>query len=118
MRAGAGAPVPVCVEVFNTSLSDYLTAVNNGSVDADVIHSLIAALDALKADAEGGDIAVEISIERWDDLVNVVADYTSKLAEANSVELESFDESVPADGRVIDLRRYLDAQRQMFDKSA
>jgi hypothetical protein len=117
-KGDAGAPAPVCVEAFNTSLSAYLTAVSNGSVDADVINSLIAALDALKEDAEDGKIAVEISIEQWDALVEVVADYTNELAEANSVELESLDKSEPTDSRVIDLRRYLDAQRQIFDKSA
>ena len=71
---GAGKPaVPECVEAFNSSLVSYLEAVDNGAVDAAVIDSLIAALDALKADADGGRIAVEISIEQWDALVGVVA---------------------------------------------
>lgn len=119
-RNASETSVPACVGAFNSSLSSYLEAVERRAVDAEVIDSLIGALDALKAEAEEGKIAVEISIEQWDALVGVVADYTGKLAEANSVELADLDHaaSVPEAGRVIELRRYLEAQRQIFEESA
>ncbi|MGO4129947.1 hypothetical protein AB4028_11510 [Janibacter sp. RAF20_2_2] len=111
---------PECVIVFNDSLSSYLEAVDNGAVDAAVIDSLISALDTLKAEAAEGNIAVDISIEQWDVLVGVVADYTSKLAEANAVELGALEGIATTldTGRVVDLRRYLEAQRRIFDESA
>jgi hypothetical protein len=119
-KSASEPSVPECVGAFNTSLSSYLEAVEEGAVDAEVIESLIAALDALKAEADDGKIAVEISIEKWDALVGVVADYTGKLAAANSVELDELDDAGNEQevGRVIELRRYLEAQRQIFEESA
>ncbi len=45
-----------------------------------------------------------------------MADYTSKLATANSVELSGLDEST--EGVIVDMRRYLVAQREIFDRTA
>jgi hypothetical protein len=109
--------VPECVARYNASLGAYLEAIGSGSLDADLIVRLISDLDAVKEDSK---IALEFSIEESEALVNLVADYTSKFAEANSVELSVLEATTAesADSQVIDLRRYLEAQRQIFDKSA
>lgn len=105
---------------FNEALSSYLTAVNDGDVDVDRIDSLVAALDSMKEGAEKGTIAVEISIEKWGALIDVIADYTRKLADANSVELNALEvaTSDSESSAIIDLRHYLDAQRQIFERAA
>jgi hypothetical protein len=112
--------VPECVARYNASLGAYLEAIGTGSLDADLIARLISDLDAVKEDSESGKIALEFSVEESEALVNLVADYTSKLAEANWVELSVFEATTAesADSPVIDLRRYLEGQRQIFDKSA
>jgi hypothetical protein len=97
-----------------------LEAIGSGSLDSGLIDRLIADLDVLKQNADSGSISLELSLEESDKLVHLIADYTSKLAEANSVELSGLDEADTdsADGVIVDMRRYLEAQRQIFDESA
>lgn len=111
---------PECAVNYNASLAAYLEAIGSGSLDSDLIDRLIADLDVLKQNADTGSISLELSLEESDKLVHLIADYTSKLAEANSVELSGLDEADTdsADGVIVDMRRYLEAQRQIFDESA
>ena len=63
----------------------------------------------------------DFSSELWESLVALIVDHTQKLAEAFAVDL-----SEPEAGRarskamppVIDLRRHLEAQRQIFSSAA
>lgn len=53
-------------------------------------------------------------------LVGIIAYYTSKLAEANSVELSGLanaDSEAPTDV-IVDMRRCLMAKQQIFDEAA
>jgi hypothetical protein len=64
---------------------------------------------------------LEFTVDASETLVHLVVAHTSKLAEANAVEFGALDEdttSQSAGSPIIDLRRYLEAQRQTFDKSA
>lgn len=117
----AAAPeAPECVASYNASLAEYLEAIGSGSLDADLITRLISDLDALKENLDSGTISLELSVGESEELVRILADYTSTLADANSVELVGLDEanSESADGVIIDMRRYLVAQRQIFGESA
>ena len=112
--------VPECVANYNASLAAYLGAMGSGSLDADLITRLIEDLDALRENADSGTISLVLSVEESDKLVRIIADYTSKLADANSVELSGLDEadSESTEGVIVDMRRYLMAQREIFDRTA
>ena len=112
--------VPECVANYNASLAAYLGAIGGGSLDADLITRLIEDLDALRENADSGTISLELSVEESDKLVRLIADYTSKLADANSVELSGLDKagSESTEGVIVDMRRYLMAQREIFDQTA
>ncbi|GAA0436563.1 hypothetical protein Acor_84450 [Acrocarpospora corrugata] len=116
--------MPNCVEKFNASLGAYLEAVRNGCLDADVLDRLISDLDALKEESDGGRIIVGFSADQLDTLVNHVADYTRKLAESNQIELSELQESTShsednsPSQTIIDLRRYLGVQKQIFNRAA
>lgn len=112
--------VPECVENYNASLRAYLEAVREGSLDADIISQLIFDLDAVKAYSVNGSIAIYFSTKQPGTLVNLVVDYTRKLAEANSVELNELQGQAPTSGSdvVVDLRRYLEVQRKIFTRAA
>lgn len=89
--------------------------------DSGLIDRLIADLDVLKQNADSGSSSLELSLDESDKLVHIIAGYTSKLAEANSVELSGLDDEADddsADGVIVDMRRYLGAKRQIFDESA
>jgi hypothetical protein len=119
-KRSAKPEVPECVANYNDSLRAYLEAIGSGSLDTDLLTRLISDLDAVKENSDSGRIALEFSVNESDALVKLVADYTSKLAEANSVELGLLEATASGstDSPVVDLRRYLEAQRQIFDKSA
>ena len=112
--------VPECVANYNASLSAYVEAIGSGSLDTDLITRLISDLDALKENAESGTISLELSVEESEKLVRLIADYTSKLADANSVELSGLSEadSESTGGVILDMRRYLMAQWEIFDRTA
>lgn len=112
--------VPECVANYRASLAAYFEAIGSGSLDTDLITRLISDLDALKENAESGTISLELSVEESEKLVRLIADYTSKLADANSVELSGLGEadSESTGGVIVDMRRYLMAQREIFDRTA
>lgn len=120
-REEAGKPeVPEHIENYDASLRAYLEAVRGGSLDAGIIGQLISDFDAVKAYSNNGDIIVDFSTEQSETLVNLVVDYTRKLAEANSVELDELrgQASASENEAVVDLRRHLEVQRQIFTGAA
>jgi signal transduction histidine kinase len=123
-KQGIEPEMPKCVEKFNASLGAYLEAVRNGCLDADVLDRLISDLDAVKDESDSGRIVVGFSADQLDMLVNHVADYTRKLAESNQIKLSELQESGPhsednsPSRTIIDLRRYLGVQEQIFNRSA
>jgi hypothetical protein len=112
--------VPECVANYNASLAAYLEAIGSESLNADLVTRLISDLDALKKNVESGTIAIELSVVESEAMVNLVADYTSKFAQANAVPPSVLEEanSGSTGSAVVDLRRYLETQRQIFDESA
>jgi hypothetical protein len=112
--------MPNCVENYNASLGAYLEAVRSGNLDADIINRLISDLSTVKENSDSGNIAIDFSTEQSDTLVQIVVDYTRKLAEANSIELSDLPELAPdsEENVIIDLHRHLEVQKQIFDGAA
>jgi hypothetical protein len=112
--------VPECVVNLNASLRTYLETAREGSLDASIISRLISDLDTVKAYSDSTSVPVGFSTELWEALVNLVVDHTRKLAEAYSVELHELQGQAPTSGNdtVIDLRRHLEVQRQIFTGAA
>jgi hypothetical protein len=120
-REQTGKPeMPECVENYNVSLRAYLEAVREGSLDEGIIGQLISDLDAVKAYSDNGSITVDFSTEQSETLISLVVDYTMKLAEANSFELNELQGQAPdsENDAVVDLRRHLEVQRQIFTRAA
>lgn len=112
--------VPECVPEYIRSLRLYLDAIQNGTLNPQLIDGLATNLDSLAAYGEEGEIAIAFSPEQLGRLIEIVVDYTTDLAAANGVELEG-PNTVPGDpqnGEVDDLRRHLELQRRIFDEAA
>jgi hypothetical protein len=112
--------VPKSVVEYNSELATYIEAIKSGSLDAAVLSRLLSAVEAVKADSDEGAITIELSIGQSEALVNIVADYTRVLAEANSVDLgEGYDRPPsPSGNPVVDLRHWLKLQHRIFDETA
>ncbi|MFK4690732.1 hypothetical protein [Streptomyces pristinaespiralis] len=110
-----------CVQSINASLAAYVEAVHEGRLELDIIDRLIADLDSVKAySGEDGSITLDFSTKHAEMLVNIVVDYTRRLAEANSVNLDELQGVTPAseNDAVVDLRRHLEVQRKIFTEAA
>ena len=119
-KQGAELEMPMCIRRFTASLGAYLDAARVGHLDATDIERLISDLDVVKAESDSGRITVDFSIGQWKVLVQLVADYTRKLAETNRVETSDLRElDRQPDGNVVfDLRRHLEVQKQIFKNAA
>lgn len=119
-QTGDDPKMPEYIENYNASLHAYLEAVREGSLDVGIIIQLISDLDTVKAYSDNGGITIDFSTEESETLVNLVVDYTRKLAEVNSVELNELQRRAPAseNDAVVDLRRHLEVQRQIFTRAA
>lgn len=117
--AVADPKVPTCVENFNASLTVYLEAAREGTLDAEIIERLIIDLDAVKAASDVDSIPFMLSPEHTETLIRKMAEHTEALADANEVELDGLEQ--PADNNeatIIAIRPYLDAQRELFRRAA
>ncbi|WP_327652612.1 hypothetical protein [Micromonospora aurantiaca] len=117
---GAELEMPICIQRFTVSLSAYLDAARDGRLGGKDVERLVSDLDAVEAESDSGRITVEFSIDQWKALVQLVADHTRRLAEANRVETSNLRELAhPPDGDVVlDLRRHLELQKQIFKNAA
>jgi hypothetical protein len=119
-KQGVEPEVPTCIQRFTASLCAYLDAARDERLAAKNVEHLISDLDAVKAESDSGRITVDFSIDQWETLGNLVAEYTRRLAEANQVETSDLRELTRhPDGNVIfDLRRHLEVQKRIFKNTA
>ncbi len=112
--------VRALVERYNMSLIAYLEAARDGNLDEDMLAKLVGALDSVAELSKAGQIKVVHSAEQVTALLKFASDYTRSLAEANSVNLtEALNEELTVGGgSVVDLRHYLEVQRQIFRRAA
>ena len=110
--------LPTSVESYSASLAAYLEAARHGALDAEIIDRLIADLDAVKAASDSGTITIAFLPEEWETLVGIVAGHTRTLAEADQLELSNLPEPANAQGAtIIELRPYLEVQRELFSRA-
>jgi len=116
----ATSEVPDWVLEYNAALGSYLEAVRNGALDEPTLNRLISAVDAVKEKSDTGKISFEISTEQVGTLVALIADYTSRLADANSIHLGELagPATDSADSPIVELRNHLRRQKQIFDSAA
>ena len=113
------AKEPDCVRSYNASLIAYIEAVGEGRLELEMVDRLIADFDAVREYTdEGGRIALDFSTQEAELLVELVVDYTSRLAEMNAVDLNELRAQKPdsENDEVGQLRRHLEVQRRLFNE--
>jgi len=113
--------VPKCVNQYKQTLKTYLEAIRTGDLDSELIDRLITDFEAVKEYANSGqDATIGFSAEQLETLTKLVVDYTTELAKANAIELEVPPEATEGEvsNVVVDLRRYLELQKRIFDEGA
>ena len=112
---------PKVVTNFRAALKDYVDAMKQGAMEVDKIDALMTAVNDLKSHKNYDKISIQLTTEEIEALVGTIHDYTVKLAEANSFSLADQDVASSGEGgacAVIDLQKYLQAQKRMMEESA
>src|SRR5689334_21672439 len=85
------ASAPECVERYNASAVAYLESLQEGRLDAGIIEQLISDLAAVVAYADENAISLDFFTQQAAVLVKFVDEFTTRLAEANSIGLRALD---------------------------
>lgn len=108
---------PEVVIMFRSALKTYIDAIRTGGMDVEIIDRLMKTLDAVKKHKDYEKFSIQLSTEDLGVLVSKIYDYTIKLAEDNSVDL-SDEEKEKSEDAIIELEKYLKAQKRIFEMAA
>ena len=107
---------PDVVTKFRSSLKNYINGIRRGDLDVDSINDLMICLENLKKHKDYEKISIQLSTDELDVLVNRIFVYTEKLAKDNSIELTEDELNAQiSDGTILNLQRYLQAQKRIFE---
>lgn len=110
---------PKIIVDFRLSLRRYLDAIRKGNLNLDEINNLMDSLETMKFHKNYEEFTIRLSAEDLGILVNRIYEYTTKLAQDNSVELKSDELSTmqSSDNAIIYLQEYLEVQKRIFEKA-
>lgn len=111
---------PKVVKEFRAALKKYVTSIRQGSLTLVTIEELMARLDDLRKHKDYEKISVKLTTEELDVLVNRIYEYTVRLAKDNEFELTGKNNIFESDKgtSIIDLRKYLSVQKNIFASAA
>lgn len=105
---------PEVVQNYHATLRDYIDDVRSGKLSMESINCLMDSLEELKQNNNYEKIKIELTTEELSVLVNRIYEYTIKLAKDNSVDLAD-DELSSSDNILLNLQKYLLAQKHIFE---
>lgn len=108
---------PEVVQNYRAALRDYIDDVRSGKLSMESINCLMDSLEELKQNNNYEKIKIELTTEELSVLVNRIYEYTIKLAKDNSVDLAD-DELSSSDNILLNLQKYLLAQKHIFELAA
>lgn len=108
---------PYEVVKFREDLKVYLNAVRKGALTMEIITDVMARLGDLKMHSDSEKISIVLSTDELDVLVNLMFEYTKKLAADNAIKLTSLEKETPSqsENAIIKLQRNLEAQKRIFE---
>lgn len=110
---------PKVIVEFRLSLRTYLDAIQKGNLNLDEINNLMDSLETMRRDKNYENFTIRLSAEDLGILVNRIYEYTTKLAQDNSVELKSEELKTvqSSDNAIIYLQKYLGVQKRIFEEA-
>lgn len=111
---------PKVVKEFRMALKKYVDSIRKGALNLVTIEELLARLDELKKHKDYEKISVKLTTEELDVLVNRIYEYTVKLAKDNEFELTGKNNIFESNkgASIVDLRKYLTVQKNIFSSAA
>ena len=104
---------------FGLALQKYLDSARNGTLDIDILNTLINSIEAIEKNNPKKAINLNISAVQFSDLINCIFDFTKRLAEANNINTRSINRPKYFQKKTSDdLKYYLNMQKQIFEQVA
>ncbi len=111
---------PKVIAEFRAALKVYIDEIRKGTLKIETVNSLVNYLDTMKQHKNFDKINVKLSMEELGVIVNRIYEYTVQLAQNNSVELtdEEIYKDTTSNAIILNLQRYLQAQKRIFETAA
>lgn len=104
---------------FATALQEYLDSARTGTLDIEILDTLICSIEAIEKGNPKKSINLNISAAQFGDLINCIFDYTKRLAEANNISTQSISRPKYFKKKTADdLKYYLNMQKHIFEQAA
>ncbi len=101
---------------FNKAMAKYVKAVAEGKMRKEILDDLILHIDFIKETRGSANVKIEISLEQLETLINLMHDYSIKLAELNSVKSEKLIRVLNAENdHLAKVQHCLKFQRDIFE---
>lgn len=104
---------------FGTALQEYLDSARNGTLNIEILDTLITSIEAVEKCNSKKPISLNISADQFGDLINCIFDYTKRLAEANNISTQSINRPKYFKKKTADdLKYYLNMQKHILEQAA
>ncbi|MDE5782415.1 MAG: hypothetical protein K2I03_13210, partial [Lachnospiraceae bacterium] len=104
---------------FGTALQEYLDSARSGTLNIEILNSLISSIEVIEKDNPQKSINLNISTAQFGDLINCIFDYTKRLAEANNINAQTINRPKYFKKKTTDdLKYYLNMQKQIFEQAS
>ena len=104
---------------FGIALQEYLDSARNGTLNIEILDTLICSIETIEKDNPKKSINLNISVAQFGDLINCIFDYTMRLAKANNINTQSINRPKYFTKKTADdLKYYLNMQKQIFEQAA
>lgn len=103
---------------FNLSLNNYINAIKDGNLSLDILEEFIWNINFIKKNFQNKEIEITISIQQLEELVNLIYNYTIKLAEVNNIDYTFVKDNKEKnkDDSLSNIIYYLDFQKKIFER--
>lgn len=104
---------------FGTALQEYLDSARNGTLNIEILDTLIASIEAVEKCNPKKPISLNVSAAQFGDLINCIFDYTKRLVEANNISTQSINRPKYFKKKTADdLKYYLNMQKHILEQAA
>ena len=104
---------------LSDSLDHYLNSAQSGTITLEIIDTLLSDLSVVSEFYKDKDIPIKISPKQLRSLLSSVYDYTLRLASTNNVSVDYISSpKILSKNKIIDLKQYLIAQKEILKKVA
>jgi hypothetical protein len=109
---------------FNKRFVEYVLSADKMELNIDIVNSLYESSELLKGIVENtkkiDKVEKQLNIKDFNELINSVYEYTLKLAKKNNIKIQNIEKNdrLNIKDNIIDLQKYLDVQREVFEKCA